>query len=141
MSAIKTKATKVAVTSFLKTIKDEQKRADALSLLNIFTEVTGEKPVLWGNSMIGFGSYRYKSDRSTQEGDWPLTAFSPRAAGITIYIMPGFSEYGALLKKIGPHKISGGSCLYVKKLADIHIPTLKSLIKKSVVQMKKKYKV
>jgi hypothetical protein len=138
--AIKTLPTKTSPTAFIKKISDAQKQKDALALLEIFTEVTGLPPVVWGTSIIGFGSYHY-TYASGQTGDWPLIAFSPRASGITIYIMPGFSEYETLLSKIGPHKISGGSCLYIKKLEHIHTPTLKTLIKKSVAQMKKKYKV
>ncbi len=140
MAEIKTKPTKHSVTTFLKTVTEKQKREDSLVLLHIFTEITSFKPILWGTSMIGFGSYHYKSERSAQEGNWPLTGFSPRASGITIYIMPGFNEYTELLKKIGKHKISGGSCLYIKKLSDVHLPTLKLLIKKSVTSMKKTYK-
>lgn len=139
--AIKTLPTKVSAVSVLKKVTDTKRRADSLTLLKIFEEVTGFKPVVWGTSMIGFGSYHYKSERSAQEGDWPLIAFAPRATGITLYIMPGFAEYEALLTKIGPHKISGGSCLYIKKLEGIHIPTLKTLIKKSTLAMKKKHKV
>lgn len=141
MSSIKTKPTRVNPVNFLRAVKDVKKRDDALALLELFTTTTGYKGVVWGSSMIGFGSYHYKSERSTQEGDWPLTAFAPRASGITIYIMPGFGDYSDLLKKLGPHKISGGSCLYLKNLDGIHRPTLKSLIKKSVILMKKRYAV
>ena len=141
MAEIKTKPTKVPPKSFLKTIKDAQKRDDSLKLLKIFEETTKLKPKMWGESIVGFGEYHYKSDRSSQHGDWPLIAFSPRATGITIYIMPGFKRHGDLLEKIGPHKVSGGSCLYIKKLENIHIPTLKTIIKKSVADMKKQHKV
>lgn len=96
---------------------------------------------MWGTSIIGFGSYHYESTRSTQKGDWPLTGFSPRKAALTVYIMPGFKEYSTLLEKLGVYKISGGSCIYIKRLDDIHLPTLKKLIKTSVTDMKKRYTV
>jgi hypothetical protein len=136
--AIKTLPKKTSATTLIKTIKHEQRQKDSLELLKIFKEVTGLKPVVWGTSIIGFGSYHY-TYASGQGGDWPLVAFSPRAAGITIYIMPGFSEYADMLSKLGTHKISGGSCLYIQKLEGVHIPTLKKLIKQSVMHMKKKY--
>jgi hypothetical protein len=94
---------------------------------------------MWGSSIVGFGSYHYKSERSSQEGDWPLTGFSPRKQNLTIYIMPGFKDYGPLLKKLGKHTVSDGSCIYIKHLSDIHLPTLKTIIKKSFVEMKKRY--
>jgi hypothetical protein len=141
MAELKTKKTKQDPTLYLKTIVDEHKRADAEVLLKIFADATGLPPAMWGTSMIGYGSYHYKSERSTQEGDWPLTAFAVRTNSLTIYIMPGFSAYKELLAKLGTHKISGGSCIYIKQLSDIHIPTLKKIIKTSVAEMKKKYRV
>ena len=138
MAELKTKASKTSVAKFIASLPDEQKRKDAKELLKLFETITKKKAVLWGTSIIGFGSYHYKSERSSQEGDWPLTGFSPRKQTMTIYVMPGFKEYGALLKKIGPHKTSVG-CLYFKRLSDLHIPTLRALIKKSVQDMKKKY--
>ncbi len=139
MAELKTKRTKASVDKYLLSVEDEGKRKDSQQLLKIFEEVTGEKACLWGDGMIGFGSYHYKSERSTQEGDWPLTAFAPRKQNITIYIMSGFGDNQDLLGKIGKHKISKGSCLYVKKLSDIEIPVLKKLIKKSVAFMRKNY--
>jgi hypothetical protein len=141
MAEIKTKKSMASVAGFIDSVPDERKRKDAKQLLKIFKEVTGMKPVMWGTSIIGYGSYHYKSERSAQEGDWPLTGFSPRKANLTVYIMPGFKQYNALLKKLGPHKISGGSCIYINKLEAIHIPTLKAIIKSSVREMKKRYKV
>lgn len=140
MAALKTLVTKVKPEAFIKTIADETKRKDSLALLKFFKEVTGEKAQMWGAAIIGFGSYHYKSERSTQEGDWPLTGFSPRKQNLTLYIMPGFSEYTGLLKDLGKHKISGGSCIYINKLSDIDLKVLAKIIKKSVVMMKKKYK-
>lgn len=141
MAELKTQKNKASVTAFLDNIEDEKKRKDSHELLKIFTEVTKEKPTMWGTSIIGFGSYHYKSERSKQEGDWPLTGFSPRKQNITIYIMAGFGDYQNLIKKIGKHKISGGSCLYIKHLSDIDTSVLKQLIKASVEHMKEKYNV
>lgn len=107
-------------------------------LLELFRTVTKEKPVMWGNSMIGFGMYHYKSERSSQEGDWPLVAFSPRKANLTLYLMNGFKDNGELLKKFGKHKISVG-CLYINKLTDIDLDVLSQLVKNSYLNMKKMY--
>lgn len=140
-AGIKTLKTKASVSEHIAAVPDEGRRKDAKALLKLMREATGEKPAMWGSSIIGFGSYHYKSERSRQEGDWPLVGFSPRKANLTVYIMPGFREYGALLKKLGPHKVSGGSCLYIKRLSDIDLPTLKTVVSKSYMQMRKKHGV
>lgn len=139
MAELKTKKTSASPAKFIASVTDEARRADAKTLLKLFKDATGLPPKMWGGSIIGFGSYHYKSDRSTQEGDWPLTGFSPRKQNLTVYIMPGFKEYGPLLTKLGKHTISGGSCIYIKRLSDIHQPTLKTIIKKSVATMRKRY--
>lgn len=141
MAEIKTKVTNASVKDFIATVPDETKRKDSLVLLKLFEKVTGDKAKMWGTSMIGFGSYHYKSERSSQQGDWPLTAFSPRKQNLTLYVMPGFTDLSVFLKKLGKHKISGGSCLYINKLSDVDIKILEQIIKKSFVAMKKKYKV
>ena len=141
MAELKTKKNSGSVMAFIDGLEDEVKREDSKVLVKLFEEVTGEKATMWGTSIVGFGSYHYKSERSTQEGDWPLTGFSPRKANLSIYIMPGFSDFGALLKKLGKHKVSKGSCLYIKRLSDIDLDILKSLIKDSVKIMKKRYGV
>lgn len=141
MAEPKTQKTKESVSAFLETVEDENKRKDSQKLLSVFQEVTGEKAAMWGTSIIGFGQYHYKSERSKQEGDWPLTGFSPRKQNLTIYVMSGFGDQKKLLEKLGKHKISGGSCLYIKRLSDIDLDVLKELIKASVKYMKEKYKV
>lgn len=141
MAELKTQKTTASVPAFLDTVEDEGKRKDCKELLKIFEEVTGEKPAMWGSSIVGFGSYHYKSERSKQEGDWPLTAFSPRKQNLTLYIMCGFNEQKDLLKKIGKHKVSGGSCLYIKRLSDVDVEVLKELIRNSVETMKERYAV
>ncbi len=140
MAELKTKKNAASVSAFIDSVADEERRADAKRLLKIFKQATGMKPTMWAESIIGFGSYHYKSERSAQEGDWMLTAFSPRVQNLTVYIMSGAKNYGALLKKLGKHKVSSGSCIYINKLSDIHVPTLQTLIKQSARDMQKKYK-
>jgi len=134
---LKTRKSNRNVGSFLNSIKDLQSKRDAKKVLALMKEVTKEKPTMWGNSIVGFGDYHYKY-KSGREGDWFIVGFSPRKQDLTIYIMPGYQDYGILMKKLGPHKL-GKSCLYIKDLDDIHIPTLKKLIAKGYRDMKKKY--
>jgi hypothetical protein len=138
MAAIKTQMTKASARAFIKKVTPKEKSDDCLELLLMFEDITGEPARMWGSAIVGFGKYHYESTRSAQKGDWPLTAFSPRKQNITIYIMPGFKEYGDLMEKLGDVKKSV-SCLYIKSLNDIHIPTLKKLIDRSVKDMRKKY--
>ena len=133
--ALKTQRNSASVKAFIDGVADEQKRKDARAVSAMMEEVTGEKPTMWGSSIVGFGSYHYKY-ASGQEGDWPLVGFSPRKDSLTLYIMPGFQEYGELLGKLGKHK-KGMSCLYIKSLDDVHMPTLKTLVRQSVKHMKK----
>ena len=139
MAELKTKKTNKSVTAFLNGISEPQKKKDAKALDKLFREITGEKPTLWGSSIVGYGTYHYKYD-SGQEGEWMRTGFSPRKQALTVYIMPGYSfpDQQNLLAKLGPHK-TGKSCLYIKHLEDIHLPTLKKIIKKGWVDMKKRY--
>lgn len=138
MAEIKTKATRKSVHAFLNSIDDDQKRRDSKTVMKMMQEVTKEKPRMWGSSMVGFGTYHYKY-ASGQEGDYMLTGFSPRAQALTLYIMPGFSKYGGLMKKLGKYK-TGKSCLYIRKLEDVDQKVLRELVKQSVSSMKKKYK-
>jgi hypothetical protein len=139
-STIKTHVSDASVTEFIDKVPDETKRSDSFVLLELFEKVTGEKPKLWGTSIIGYGQYHYKSERSRQEGDWPLTGFSPRKQNLTLYIMLGFADYSDELKKLGKHKTSKG-CLYINKLADIDLKVLEKIVKQSYEAMKKKYNV
>ncbi len=136
MAELKTKPTDQKAEEFLNTLENEQKRKDAFKLLNIMKEVTGEEPLMWGPSIIGFGSYHYKY-ASGREADWMLTGFSPRKNNLTVYIMQGFDKYDQYLAKIGKHK-TGKSCLYLKSLDDLDLDVLKSLISESVEYMKNK---
>jgi hypothetical protein len=133
----KTKPTSETPAAFIKTLPKEQ-QVEAKQLLKIFTAVTNAKPVMWGN-IFGFGSYHYKYD-SGREGDFLATGFAMRKGGPTIYIMPGYNDYGDLLEKLGPHKL-GKSCLYIKKIEDLHLPTLEKLIKAGLRDLKKQYPV
>ena len=130
MAEAKTRPTKVKVTDFLNKIPDAERREDCFAVAKIMEEITGEKPQMWGPSIVGFGTYHYKY-ASGRESDWPVAAFSPRKGDLTLYLMPGFENRDELMSKLGKHK-TGVSCLYVKRLSDIHIPTLKKLIKASV---------
>ena len=136
MSTIKTKETTQSVTAFINSLENEQQKADSQELVKIFKEVTKKTPKLWSNNTIGFDSYSYKT-KSGSAGEWFVTGFSPRKAQFSIYIMTGFKEHADLLDKLGTHKISGGSCLYVKKLSDISVSVLKQLVKKSIADKDK----
>ena len=123
MSTIKTHVNDASVEDFINAVDGDIKKADAFKLLEIYKKATNEEPKMWGTSMIGFGQYHYKSERSTQEGDWPLSAFSPRKQNLTLYIMPGLNDYSELLGKLGKHKTSVG-CLYINKLSDVNLGVL-----------------
>jgi hypothetical protein len=137
MSELKTRPNDEDIGIFLNRIEDKQKRADCFELIDLLTEITGESPKMWGDRMIGFGSYHYKYE-SGREGDWFLTGFSPGKQNLTIYITAGFKNYEATMSHLGKYK-TGSSCLYVKKLSDIDTEQLKVLVKKSVMDMKKRY--
>ena len=130
MADNKTKPTKLSVPAFIDALTEETKRADAKALVKLMQRATGEKPKMWGPSIIGFGSYHYTSE-SGREGDMPLAGFSPRKAATVVYGMMGFNESEALLAKLGKHT-TGGGCLYIKKLADVDQKTLQTLIAKSL---------
>lgn len=140
MAEIKTKVTNESVLDFINSVEDETKRADSLVLLDLFKEITNEPAKMWGSSIVGFGSYHYKSSRSSQEGDWPLTGFSPRKQNLTLYIMPGFDSAKNLLQKLGKHKTSV-ACLYIKKLADVDMAILRTIISESLAEMKKRHQI
>jgi hypothetical protein len=141
MSEIKTKPTDYDIDKFLISVESKKKREDSLELKKLFDSVVKEKASLWNNNMIGYGSYHYKSESSKQEGDWPLTGFSPRKQHLAIYIMSHVSNYKDLLSKLGKYKISSGSCIYINKIEDINLDILKEIISTSVSDMKKTYKI
>ena len=130
MAELKTKKNKASVSAFLNSITDDQQRKDAKQVAKIMREVTGKKATMWGDSIVGFGQYDYKY-ASGHEGSWPLAGFSPRKGNLSVYIMDGFKERAALLKKLGKHK-TGRACLYIKRLEDVDLGVLKKLIAASV---------
>lgn len=137
MTALKTTPNDLRVDEFIDSVENEQKRSDCKSLLALFQELTGEKAIMWGTSIVGFGKYHYKYD-SGREGDWMLAGFSPRKQNLTIYMMGGFKNQEALLSKIGKAKNSVG-CLYLKKLSDIDLEVLREMITLSIQTVKTRY--
>jgi len=133
ISHMKTQKNDASVVDFLNSVPDERKRADSFAVLELMREVTGEEPAMWGDSIVGFGSYRYKY-ASGRQGDWMLTGFSPRKQNLTLYIMSGFDDYESLLADLGKHK-TGKACLYIKKLEDIDLVVLRELVRQSVAHM------
>ena len=138
MSEPKTKPHDGDVNEFLDAVENPRRREDARRVLELMREVTGEPPKMWGSSIVGFGSYHYRY-ASGREGDWMITGFSPRKQNLTIYIMPGFSEFAGLLDRLGKHKTSK-SCLYLNKLEDVDQEVLAELVRESVKVMKARYK-
>lgn len=130
MAENKTKPTKASVTAFLASVENERRRADARIVCDLMKEVTGEKPRMWGDAMVGFGTYGYKY-ASGREGEWFVTGFAPRKANLVLYIMSGFKGHNALMKKLGKHK-TGSSCLYINKLEDVDMKVLRELVRRSV---------
>lgn len=134
MAQLKTQPTDKSVTDFLDGVENDTKREDSFTILELMKEITGEEPIMWGDSIIGFGTYHYKY-ASGRAADWFLTGFSPRVQNLTLYIMSGFDEYDDLLGKLGKHS-TGKSCLYVKRLENIDLDVLRELVEKSVAHMK-----
>jgi len=140
MAELKTKQTTEDVGEFINRVADsEQKRKDSFELLKLMQDFTGYEPKMWGASIIGFGSYHYKSERSSQEGDWPLIGFSPRKAAISLYVYTAAKEHEYLLADLGKYKM-GKACIYVKKLSDINQDVLKKIMKETIGYLKAKYR-
>ncbi len=134
----KTKPTKQNVSHYLNALENEQQRKDCKVIAKLMEDITGVKPVLWGSSIVGYGQYHYKSEKSGLEGDWPLTSFAARKTNLTIYIMQGFEPHEELMTKLGKFKHSK-SCLYIQKLADVDQAVLRELIEKSLAYMHETY--
>ena len=128
---IKTKPTAVNVEDFIHAVKDEQKREDCFVLLEMMKKATGEEPVIWSNSLIGFGNKRYKSPATGREVDWLRIGFAPRKANLSLYLSINIKEHAAALKKLGKHK-TGVGCLYINKLEEIDLKVLKGIIDSSL---------
>jgi hypothetical protein len=140
MAELKTKQTGQDVSDFIRSFADtDQKIKDSFELIKLMREWTGSEPKMWGSSIIGFGSYHYKSERSTQEGDWPLIGFSPRKAAISLYVYTGAEGHENLLDGLGKYKM-GKACIYVKKLSDINQDVLKKIANQTIKYLQTKYK-
>ena len=139
MSGQKTKPTSVDARTYLKSVVPERRRLDGLELLDLMQKVTGQEPVMWGPSIIGFGRYRY-TYKSGHSGEWMMTGFAPRKQNLVVYVMPGFKAHDGLLQRLGKHK-TGRSCLYINKLADVDMTVLERLIAAGYAHMKKTYGV
>ena len=137
MAEIKTKPTTADVLVFLKSVDNEQKRADSLKILELMETVTGEEPVMWGNSIVGFGRYKYKNSKG-EENVWPLIGFAQHKKNLTLYIMTGFDRYDELLGKLEKH-FTGKSCLFINKLADVNADVLEEISRLSFEEMKKQH--
>jgi hypothetical protein len=139
MAELKTKQNDADVTEFINSFADtEQKRKDSFELLKLMREFAGFEPKMWGPSIIGFGQYHYKSERSSQEGDWPLVGFSPRKAAISLYVYTGAPEHEHLLEGLGKFK-RGAACIYIKKLSDIDQEALKRLMRTTIDYLQSKH--
>jgi hypothetical protein len=130
MAELKTKVTKASPKKFIDSIADPEVRADCKRIAAIMAKASGEKAEMWGTSIVGYGRYFYMG-ASGRGGEWMQVAFSPRKNAISLYLTSGFAGFDAKLAKLGKHT-RGGGCLYVKRLSDVHVPTLESIIKASV---------
>jgi hypothetical protein len=133
---LKTARNQRSVAAFLDSVKDPQRRADSRALVALMESASGEKARMWGASIVGFGSYHYVYE-SGREGDWMLTGFSPRKQNMTVYVMSGFGPFAEALAELGKCKTSV-CCLYFKRLSDLHLPTLRKMVKQSVALTKKR---
>ena len=138
VAELKTMPTKASVSEFVDAIEDREKRADAKKVAAMMRAATGKRAKMWGTSIVGFGVYQYTNSVG-KDFEWPITGFSPRKQALTVYIMPGFGPFAALMKKLGKYK-TGKSCLYIKRLSDIDEKVLQKLIDGSVKRMRKAYK-
>ncbi len=128
----KTKPTDASVADFIAAVENPVRRADAEVIRVMLEEVTGEKPVMWGPSIVGYGSY------TSSTGPWPIIGFSPRKAELVMYVLGGYPEQGDLLARLGKNR-TGVSCLYIKKLADIDMAVLREMAERSVAEMRERY--
>jgi hypothetical protein len=131
MAEIKTKQNQASVEEFIESVKDEQKRKDCYTLLAMMEKVSGEKPKMWGSSLIGFGKATYKSPNTGREVDWFIIGFSPRKANLSLSFTLDINKYDSYLEKLGKHK-TGVGCLYINKLSDVDLSVLQELIKMSI---------
>ena len=139
METQKTHKTVESIQDFINRFVEKPAQKEvAFFLINFFEKITGYEAKMWGASMIGFGSYHYKSDKSKQEGVWPLIAFSPRKAAISLYVYTGLESHAAMLDNLGIFKM-GKACIYVKKVSDINLTILEDLTHFTIAYLKEKY--
>lgn len=134
MATNKTQPTSVDPADYVASVEHPVRRADAKTLLDLMTRVTGCRPRMWGPSIIGFGRYHYRYD-SGREGDFMLTGFSPRKANLVVYVLPGYDDIGDQLARLGKHRV-GKSCLYINKLADVDLGVLEQIVADGVARMR-----
>lgn len=137
MSYLKTQPGAEDAQKMISEIKDEQRRKDCEYLLQFFNDVTGENPQVWGGSMIGYGSYTYKT-KGNKEGEWFKVGFANRKTSLTIYVVSGYEREAELMKSLGKFK-TGKSCLYVNRLDDIDLELLKEIVQKSYQWMNENF--
>lgn len=137
MAEPKTRKTTASVSAFLNAITDEQARKDCKTISSMMQQAAKARPAMWGTGIVGFGSVKMKY-ASGRELDWPATAFAPRKGNITLYVLGAYEECEPLLEKLGKYKRSGG-CLHIKRLTDVHLPTLTKLIAASLRHTRKRY--
>lgn len=137
MGGLKTQKTDKNVEEYLNSIDHDRKRSEAFELLEMFKRATGEKPYIWGDSIVGFGEYYYESERSSQKGDWFYCGFSPRKTKHSLYVLSDFDRKDELLAKLGKHK-TGVGCLYINKLADVDLGVLEEIIEADYIHTKKR---
>lgn len=135
--ANKTQPSSTSVADFIASLADERRRAECNQLVDLMREESGQEPVLWGPAIIGFGQYHYRYE-SGREGDFMRVGFSPRKQTLSIYIIPGFEPYQAVLERLGKHKV-GKSCLYIKRLDDVDTSALRELVRQSLADMNERY--
>lgn len=135
MAELKTRPNATSVAAFLDRVEDPQRRRDAKALLKLMREATGQRPRMWGDSVVGFGTwhYRYASGR---EGDWFVTGFSPRKRALTLYLMCDITPLSADLARLGPHS-TGKGCLYIRRLSEVDVGVLRRLVERAVTSVRK----
>jgi hypothetical protein len=137
MAELKTKATTQSVLAFIHSLDNARRRQDALALLDMFSQITGEQPILWGDSIIGYGTYTYDLANGKQ-GTFMRSGFSPRKQNLSIYVGAGMSKYPDLLTNLGKHKTSK-ACLYINKLADVDMVMLAKIVQSDLEVMNQTY--
>lgn len=135
MAELKTRPTGDDVVAHLQRVEDGRRRADCFALLEMMKRATGAEPVLWGNGIIGFGEYHYRSPKTGREGDWFETGFASRKANIAVYLMPGLEPYGEVLERLGTYT-TGVGCVYIKRLSDVDIDVLAELVTTAVGELR-----